>query len=169
MRFTRTANARRRWRRHPARSSQHARSLPAGLIARPRGWCLTYHTLFVQLGQVGVELGHHRRPFADGAPDAFHRNRKRTSPMAKTPGTARLQRSGDVSAARPDQFLEREVDPRLHETLSIRAQRRSPGATRSPDGAHERKTCRTFARSRVRCAGSSTGPSPAPPVRPLAR
>ena len=83
-----------------------------------------------------MELGHHRRPFADGAPDAFHRAATHVADGEDT-RRARLQRSGDVFAARPDQFLEREVDPRLHETLPIERNVAAPEPLGRRIGAHE--------------------------------
>jgi len=83
-----------------------------------------------------VELGHHRRPFADGAPDAFHRAATHVAD-GEDALHARLQRSGDVSAARPDQFLERELGPCLHETLPIERHLEAPEPLGRRIGAHE--------------------------------
>src|SRR5438876_11731506 len=62
---------------------------------------------------------------------------QRTSPMAKTPGALVSNGRGDVFAARPDQFLEREVDPRLHETLPIERNVAAPEPLGRRIGAHE--------------------------------
>ena len=69
-------------------------------------------------------------------PHAFHRAATHVANGEDT-RHARLQRSGDVSAARPDQILEREVGPRLHETLPIERNLAGPEPLRRRIGAHE--------------------------------
>src|SRR5262249_42907629 len=98
--------------------------------------CGRTHALLVQPRQVGVELRHHRCPFADGAPDALDRATAYVADGEHT-GHARLQRPGDVFAARADQLLEREVRPRLHETLPIEHALAAPKPLRRRIGADE--------------------------------
>src|SRR5262249_879572 len=71
-----------------------------------------------EVREVGMKLRHDDGPFSDGAAYALHRAAAHVADREDA-RNARLQWPGNGPPPRPDEIIEREIGPRLHEALGV--------------------------------------------------